>query len=181
MKGQGNDVDPAPTDDTVVIFDYDPRWPLLFEAEHACMQSTLAPFAVSIEHVGSTSVPGLCAKPVVDMLVTVERLEPAERYAAVLAPFGYVLRVDPANTERHAFGKRDAHGRRIIPGHNLHVVEQGGAELRAYIKFRDYLRTHPDAARDYCALKRRLAAEYGTDRDAYTDAKGPFIRAIEAT
>jgi GrpB-like predicted nucleotidyltransferase (UPF0157 family) len=174
-------MDTVPTDHTVVIFDYDPRWPLLFEAERARLQPALAPFAVSIEHVGSTSVPGLCAKPVVDMLVTVERLEPAGRYVAVLAPFGYVLRVDPANTERHAFGKRDAQGRRIVPGHNLHVVEHSGDEQQAYLRFRDYLRAHPDAARDYCALKRRLAAEYGADRDGYTDAKGPFIRAIEAT
>lgn len=171
----------TPTDDTVVIFDYDPRWPLLFEAERARLEPALSAFAVSIEHAGSTSVPGLCAKPVVDMLVTVERLEPADRYVAVLAPFGYVLRVDPANTERHAFGKHDAQGRRIIPGHNLHVVQHGGAEQQCFIRFRDYLRTHPDAAREYGELKRRLAAAYGTDRDGYTNAKTAFIVAIEPT
>jgi GrpB-like predicted nucleotidyltransferase (UPF0157 family) len=163
----------------VVIFDFDPRWPLLFEQERARLETALSAFAVSIEHVGSTSVPGLCAKPVVDMLVTVERLGPADRYAAALTPFGYVLRVDPANTERHAFGKRDSRGRRIIPGHNLHVVQHGGAEQRCYIGFRDYLRAHLDAASDYGELKRRLAATYGADRDGYTNAKSAFIGAIE--
>lgn len=172
-------MDPVHADDAVVIFDYDSHWPMLFEEERAHLEHAITAFAVSVEHVGSTAVPGLCAKPVVDMLVTVERLEPPGRYAAALAPFGYVLRVDPANTERHAFGKRDAQGRRIIPGYNLHVVQHGGAEQRCFVRFRDYLRTHPDAARDYGDLKRRLAVAYGADRDGYTNAKHAFIGSIE--
>jgi GrpB-like predicted nucleotidyltransferase (UPF0157 family) len=167
------------SDDAVVIYDYDPEWPRLFAEERDRLKPVISAFAVSIEHVGSTAVPGLCSKPIVDLQVAVERLEPPDRYSAALAPFGYVLRVDPANTERHAFGKRDAQGRRTMPGYNLHIVEHDGAEYRCHIGFRDYLRTHPDAAREYAELKRRLAIEYGTDRDGYTNAKSAFIGSIE--
>jgi GrpB-like predicted nucleotidyltransferase (UPF0157 family) len=114
---QGGEMDPIPTGDEVLIYDYDPVWPKLFEVERARLAPAVASFAISIEHVGSTSVPGLCAKPVVDMLVTVQRLEGPEPYVAALASLGDVMRVDPANIERHAFGKRDAQGRRIIPSY----------------------------------------------------------------
>jgi GrpB-like predicted nucleotidyltransferase (UPF0157 family) len=172
-------MDPVNIHDAVVIYDYDPEWPRLFEEERDRLEPVISVFAVSIEHVGSTAVPGLCSKPIVDLQIAVERLGPPDRYSAVLAPFGYVLRVDPANTERHAFGKRDAQGRRIVPGYNLHIVKHGGAEYRCHIGFRDYLRTHPDAAREYGELKRQLAIEYGTDRDGYTHAKSAFIGSIE--
>jgi GrpB-like predicted nucleotidyltransferase (UPF0157 family) len=166
--------------EAVVLADYDPRWPALFEAERARLAPAITAFAVSIEHIGSTSVPGLCAKPIVDLMVTVERLEAPDRYSAALAPFGYRLRVDPENTERHAYGVRDTQGRRPVPGYNLHVVQHGGLEHRRPIAFRDYLRAHPEAAREYCELKRRLAAIHGADRDAYTDAKTDFVRSILA-
>lgn len=168
-------------DDAVVIVDYDPRWPMLFEQERARLEPSITAFTESIDHVGSTAVPGLCAKPIVDVLVTVEHLEPPDRYISALAAFGYVLRADSANTERHAFGKRDAQGRRPVPGYNLHVVQHGGVEHRRHIGFRDYLRTHPDAAREYGDLKRRLAVAYGADRDGYTNAKSAFVRSIEAS
>lgn len=179
-RGERGDMDPARTDDAVVIVDYDPTWPQLFEQERARLAPALAAFARAIEHAGSTAVPGLCAKPIVDLFVTVERLEPPYRYASVLAAFDYVLRVDPANTERHAFGKRDALGKRTIPGYNLHIVQHEGVEHWRHLAFRDYLRTHPDAARDYGDLKRRLAVVYGTNRDEYTNAKSAFVRSIEA-
>lgn len=170
----------AYTEDMVVIVDYDPAWPRLFEEERACIEPVIATFAQSIEHVGSTAVPGLCAKPIVDLMVTVERLNPPSHYAEALAIFGYVLRIDAANTERHAFGKRDAQGKRPVPGYNLHVVQHEGVEHQRMTAFRDNLRTHPDAAGAYGDLKRRLAAEYGTNRDGYTAAKSAFVRSVEA-
>jgi GrpB-like predicted nucleotidyltransferase (UPF0157 family) len=172
-------MDPVHIDDVVVIYDYDSEWPRLFEEERDRLEPVIYAFAMSIEHVGRSAVADLCSKPIVDLLVTVERLEPSDHYSAALAPFGYVLRVDSANTERYAFGKRDAQGRRTMPGYNLHVVQYGGAEHRCYVGFRDYLRTHPDAAREYGELKQRLAREYGADRDGYTNAKSAFIGSIE--
>jgi GrpB-like predicted nucleotidyltransferase (UPF0157 family) len=172
-------MDPAHIDDVVVIYDYDSEWPRLFKEERDRLEPVVSAFAASMEHVGSTAVPGLCSKPIVDLLVTVLHLEPPDRYRAALSPFGYVLRVDPANTERHAFGKRDAQGRRTMPGYNLHVVQHSGAEHRCFVGFRDYLRTHPDAVCEYGELKRQLAMEYGADRDGYTNAKSAFIGSIE--
>lgn len=173
-------MDSTGVNDAVVIVEYDPRWPLLFEEERARLEHAIAAFAVSIEHVGSTAVPDLCAKPIVDLLITVECLGPASQYSVALAPFGYVLRADTANMERYAFGKRDAQGKRPIPGYNLHVVQQGGVEHLRHLAFRDYLRTHPGAAREYGDLKRHLAVTYGADRDGYTQAKSAFVRSIEA-
>jgi GrpB-like predicted nucleotidyltransferase (UPF0157 family) len=173
-------LDPAHTNDTVVMVDPDASWPRLFEEERARLTPALAPFARSIEHIGSTAIPGLCAKPIIDLLVTVEPLGPAQRYAAVLIAFGYVLRADTAQTERYAFGKRDAQGKRLVPGYNLHVVQHGGGEHQRHVAFRDYLQTHPDARRAYGDLKRRLAVAYAGDRDGYTQAKSAFVRSIEA-
>ena len=173
-------MDTAHSDDTVVIVDYDPLWPTLFEEERARIELTIAAFSASIDHMGSTAVPGLCAKPIVDLLVTVEAFGTPERYIPALGPLGYVFRADPANTERHAFGKRDAQGRRPVPGYNLHIVQQGGREHWRTRAFRDYLRMHPEAAQEYGDLKRRLAVTYGSDRDAYTRAKTAFVRSIEA-
>jgi GrpB-like predicted nucleotidyltransferase (UPF0157 family) len=173
-------VDPAHTDDAVVIVDYDASWPVRFAEERARLAPAIAPFARSIEHVGSTAVPDLCAKPIIDLLVTVEQLGLAQRYAAALTTVGYVLRADTADTERYAFGKRDVQGKRPIPGYNLHVVQHGGVEHQRHLAFRDYLCSHPDAARAYGDLKRRLATAFGNDRDGYTQAKSAFVRSIEA-
>jgi GrpB-like predicted nucleotidyltransferase (UPF0157 family) len=175
-------IDQAYTNDTVVIVDYDASWPILFEEEQARLTPAIASFAQSIEHIGSTAVPDLCAKPIIDLLVTVEPLRPAQRYAAALTAFGYVLRADTAQTERYAFGKRDAQGKRPVPGYNLHIVQHGGVEHQRPIAFRDYLRIHPDAMRAYGELKRRLAVAvaYEYDRDGYTQAKSAFVRSIEA-
>ena len=163
----------------VVIVDYDPSWPALFEQERSRIAPAVAAFALSIEHIGSTAVPGLCAKPIIDTLITVDPFGPADAYIPTLAELGYVFRDDPANIDRHAFGKRDAHGHRTVPGYNVHIEEHGGLVVRRHIAFRDYLRSHPETAREYCELKRALAAEYGSDRDGYTVAKTAFVRAVE--
>jgi GrpB-like predicted nucleotidyltransferase (UPF0157 family) len=164
----------------VVLVDYDPAWPALFEQERARIAPAVAAFAVSIEHVGSTAVPGLCAKPIIDMLLTVDHFGPPDLYIPALAALGYVFRNDPANVDRHAFGVRDAQGHRPVPGFNVHIEHHGGLGVRRFIAFRDYLRAHPETAREYCALKRTLAAAYGADRDGYTVAKTAFVRAVEA-
>jgi GrpB-like predicted nucleotidyltransferase (UPF0157 family) len=164
----------------VVLVGYDPAWPELFEQERARIGPAVAAFAVSIEHVGSTAVPGLCAKPIIDMLLTVDPFGPPDAYIPTLAALGYVFRDDPTNVDRHAFGVRDAQGRRPVPGFNAHIQQHGGLGARRLISFRDYLRAHPATAREYCALKRALAAAYGADRDGYTAAKTTFVRAVEA-
>jgi GrpB-like predicted nucleotidyltransferase (UPF0157 family) len=161
--------------DPIVIVYYDPAWPALFDTLRAPIAAALGDLAVTIHHVGSTAVPGLAAKPVID-LDAVNRAE-ADLPAAIgqLARLGYVYEGDKGIPGRAAF----TWPQRAVR-HHLYVCALGGAEYRRHLLFRDYLRAHPDTAAAYGALKRELAARYRSQRDAYSEAKGPFVRAAMA-
>jgi len=133
---------------------------------------------VAVEHVGSTAVPGLAAKPVIDIVVGVRRLKDAAACAAPLAAIGYecVPEYEAEIPDRRYFRKGPFGGRT----HHLHMVEFGGAFWRRHLAFRDWLRTHPEDAARYGALKRELAATHEADREAYTEAKNAFVREVEA-
>jgi sirohydrochlorin cobaltochelatase len=160
----------------VVIVDYDPQWPARFEEERALIRSAIGPHVVAIEHVGSTAVVGLGAKPVIDIIVGIRSLADAAHCIGPLAAVGYTYYPDheAEMPERRYFdvqaGPRDAH---------LHMVEYGGAFWQRHLAFRDYLRSHPEAMREYDRLKRELAAHYGSDREGYTNAKTDFVKGIE--
>lgn len=162
----------------VVIVDYDLEWPARFQAERAIIEGAIGPHIVAIEHVGSTAVPGLGAKPIIDIMVGVRRLADADNCIEPLAAVGYQYHPqhEAEMPDRRYFdvqtGTRDAH---------LHMVEFGGPFWRRHIAFRDYLRTHPEALRRYDLLKRELAQRFGSDREGYTNAKTEFIRSIERT
>src|SRR6266446_3272294 len=157
----------------IEIVGYDPRWPLQYAQERARVAAQLGDLIKSIEHIGSTSVPGLSAKPIIDMLVTVARLGPADPYIDRLRSLGYIFFPVLGNPDRHTFGKGSPHT------HHLHIVEQGGEEHIRPLAFRNYLRTHPEAAGQYDALKRVLANRFPHDRQAYNQAKTDFIHSIE--
>jgi GrpB-like predicted nucleotidyltransferase (UPF0157 family) len=163
----------------VQIVDYDPGWPAMFEAEKKSVLQTAGAWLVDIQHVGSTSVPSLAAKPVIDMMAAVASLDEAQHIIQPLAALGYdyVPEYEVEMPERRYFRK----GRRGRDGdkYHLHVVQMDGAFWRRHLAFRDYLRAHPDTARQYAELKRRLAAEHGTDVDGDTDAKSEFILGIQ--
>ena len=162
----------------VEIVSYDPTWPGLFAQEAAHLRALLpAELIGRIEHFGSTAVPGLAAKPIIDMLVEVRSMEEvAQRIAPLLQAQGYEFFW---RAPEHGlpgmnyawFIRRDAAGRRT---HHIHFLEAGSSEWGRLL-FRDYLRTHPDAARAYGELKRRIAAEYPDDRIAYAKAKTDFV------
>lgn len=158
----------------IEIVSYDPRWPALYQEERARVAAALGPMAASIEHIGSTSVPGLSAKPIIDLLVTVARLGPVDPYIVPLAALGYTYFPILGNAERYTFGKGDPHT------HHLHVVQHGGDEHLRPLAFRDELRTHPDDARRYDVLKRDLAKRFHCNRSAYLQGKTDFVRSIEA-
>ena len=162
------------------IVPYDPRWPREFEAERDRIERALGSIALRIEHHGSTSVPGLAAKPIIDVQVSVARLDPIDAYARPLADLGYV-HVAHADDERCPFFHRPPAWPHT---HHIHVVAAGGDEERRTLAFRDYLRAHPAAAREYEWLKRDLAAAHGgsdTDsREAYARAKSAFVERIVA-
>ena len=160
----------------VVISEYNPRWPIMYEEEKALILAAIARWVVAIEHVGSTSVPGLAAKPIIDIMVGVRSLDDAQHCIEPLAAIGYIYQPPEVDgiPERRFFNKgpQDSH-------RHLHMAELGSDFWQCHLLFRDYLRSHPDAARQYEALKRELAARFGADRQGYTNAKTDFIRSIE--
>lgn len=162
----------------LVVVEYDPRSPALFEEERVRLLATTGTLLAAVEHVGSTAVPGLASKPIIDIMGGVRDLGEVTRYVADLEGIGYeyVPQYEVFIPERRYFRKpRTGQGART---HHLHIVELTSDFWRRHLLFRDYLRTHPVAAREYADLKRRLAAEYGDDGRGYTDAKGPFIESI---
>ena len=162
------------------IVSYDPEWPRLFMAERDRIAAVLGPLALRIDHHGSTSVPGLAAKPIVDIQVSVQPLHPIERYAPRFAQLGYTHVPHPDDAFCPFFHRPAAWPHT----HHVHAVEAGGDEERRTLAFRDYLREHGDTAREYADLKRRLAAKYHSSRfssqQAYADAKTTFIADVIA-
>lgn len=157
----------------VVIVDYDSAWPDQFKRLRARAAAALGGLAVAIEHVGSTSVPGLAAKPIIDMDVAVA--SPAGVPAAIerLAAIGYVHEGDLGLAGREAFTAPPGG-----PAHHLYVCVVGAREYRRHLAFRNRLRADPDAARAYGELKRALAQRHRDDRLAYTDAKDEFVERV---
>ena len=158
---------------TIVVVDYNPEWPTIFEQLHARVWPVVQDIAVAIEHVGSTSVPGLAAKPIIDMsvIVTSEREIPLaiER----LSTLGYIHQGDLGIEGREAFKFPDG-----SPAHNLYVCPQGSLGLENHLMVRDYLRVHPERAREYGDLKKRLASTFPHDIDRYVAGKTDLILGI---
>jgi GrpB-like predicted nucleotidyltransferase (UPF0157 family) len=160
------------------ISPYDTRWPLDFMSERDRISRTLGKLARRIDHHGSTSVPGLAAKPILDIQISVDHLEPIVAYAGPLASLGY-LHVTHADDAVCPFFHRPHEWPHT---HHGHVVQFGGAEERRTLAFRNYLRDHNGVAREYEALKRRLAGQYNAQepsaREAYASAKTEFIERV---
>ncbi|MFZ4605135.1 MAG: GrpB family protein [Caulobacter sp.] len=161
--------------DEIELVPANPDWPRRFEEEAARLRGLIsADLLIDLEHIGSTSIPGLAAKPVIDILATVKDLEATKaRFVAPLEAAGYTFRDRGPDTDRLFFVKG------LPPSaphrtHHLHIMEVGPGALR-HIAFRDHLRDHPTEAAAYGALKQDLARRYRNDREAYTDAKGEFI------
>jgi GrpB-like predicted nucleotidyltransferase (UPF0157 family) len=145
----------------VEVLDYDPSWALWFLDYAARIQRALGAVAVRVEHIGSTAVPGLAAKPVI-------------QYKAALELLGFLHRPHPENDEAREFFRPP--GPRVL---HLHVVGAGSVEERRYLLHRDFLRAHPSVASEYGALKRRLAGQLADARQEYQLAKNPFLKQMD--
>lgn len=156
--------------DAIVIVEYDPAWPQEFVRLRDRAQDALGDLALSIEHVGSTAVPGLAAKPVIDMVVVIASDDDLEEAIRRLEAMGYQARGELGVPGREAFTWPEGERR-----HHLYVSPSTSDELRAQVRFRDMLLADPELARRYEILKRDLAERYRDDRPAYTDAKTEFI------
>jgi len=167
-------------EDGIEVVRYDPGWPAAFEAEAIGLRAALGTLALRIDHHGSTSIPGLGAKPIIDIQISVAALQPIAEYEARLRAIGYV-HVPHADDSFCPFFHRP---RQWPHSHHVHVVQAGGAEERRTLAFRDYLRDHGSAAREYEELKRHLALRFAaTDhdsREAYARAKTDFIERVVA-
>jgi putative glutamine amidotransferase len=157
------------------IVDPDPAWPARFEAEAGRIVGALPRDLVArIDHVGSTSVPGLAAKPVVDIQLSLRSLTPRDAYVEPLTALGYRWVLDPWDVD-HEYFSRDVDGERRF---QIHVCTAGSGWERRHLAFRDWLRAHDDDAASYARLKRELAAAHPRDTLSYTEAKTAFIAAL---
>jgi GrpB-like predicted nucleotidyltransferase (UPF0157 family) len=154
----------------IEIVSYDPAWPGEFAALGRELRGGLGEVALRIDHIGSTSVPGLAAKPVIDVQVSVAAFEPLEAFKGPLERLGYEYRA--GNRERTKRYFREPPGRRRT---HVHVRRAGSFSEQWALLFRDFLRAHRAAAADYEAAKRRLAVRFRGDRRGYTDAKVPVM------
>lgn len=167
--GQGRPGDP------IEVVDYDAAWPARYELMRARLTAALGDVAVRIDHVGSTAIPGMPAKPVVDIQVSVPDVQDEDAYRDPIESQGFVLRW--IETDHRYF--------RPPPGlprdYQVHVCSVGSRWERIHLLFRDYVRAHPETAAQYAAMKTELAGPYKHDRIGYNDAKGPFIDGVVAT
>jgi GrpB-like predicted nucleotidyltransferase (UPF0157 family) len=157
---------------TIDLAEYDPEWPRLYERESERIGAALGPKALRIEHVGSTSVPGLAAKPLIDIVLVVADTRDEADYVPPLEAAGYVLRIrEPDWFEHRLFKGPDTNV-------NVHTFSEGCEEIERMVAFRDWLRTHDDDRDLYLAAKRELAAREWKHVQNYADAKSAVVREI---
>ena len=148
------------------------RWHDLFAEEAELIRAAIGAYVLAVEHVGSTAVCGLSAKPIIDIAVAVRDITDAAKCVVPLRGIGYEYRGEQGIPGRHFFGK----GRPRT--HHLHVVESGSDFWLSHLLFRDYLRQHRESAPEYEELKRELAEKYRDNREAYTEGKAAFIESV---
>jgi GrpB-like predicted nucleotidyltransferase (UPF0157 family) len=156
----------------VSLSPWNDAWTTSFEGEREAILDALGERALLVEHVGSTAVVGLAAKPIIDMLLGVRELESTDDYLPELRQLGYHFLDYPTNVDRYFFKK----GRPRT--HHLHVGQLGSAWMNDQIRFRDLLRTRPELRERYLTLKRNLEGEFSTDRARYSESKGAFVRRV---
>jgi GrpB-like predicted nucleotidyltransferase (UPF0157 family) len=168
------DAQPMSSNAPVHIVPYEPRWPSRFETERTLLVKAIGQWlAGSVEHIGSTAIPGLAAKPVIDIMAGVESLDASRPALVALGDYEYCYAPYRAEVMHWLCKPLPAfrtHHLLLVPFRSRLWIEQ--------LAFRDYLRAHPDVALEYAALKWRLAEEHRFDRETYTDAKAPFVQRV---
>ncbi len=159
----------------IEVVPHDPNWADLYREEAGKLAAIFGEAAVGIHHVGSTAVPGLNAKPVIDVLVEVDDLEKVEGFNGPMIELGYESKGEHGIPKRRYFSK-DTAGVRT---HHVHVFQSGHLDIQRMLNFRDYLSAHPDDVRAYQRLKEALAKKFPEDIVSYTEGKSEFIRGID--
>ena len=159
----------------IVVVPYDENWKLRFEEIAGELREVLGRLALTIEHVGSTSVPGLAAKPIIDIDVVIEDESKLQAVIESLAKIGYQYEGNLGIPGREAFGYE---GKTHLMEHHLYVCPKDSSELRRHLSFRDYLRAHPNAVLEYSRIKEEAARLYPHEIDGYINHKGTVIEKI---
>jgi GrpB-like predicted nucleotidyltransferase (UPF0157 family) len=160
----------------IEVVPYNSRWPDAFALASAEVAFAFGPGLAAIHHIGSTSIPGIHAKPVIDMLAVVADLAAVDTHADDFERLGYEAMGEFGIQGRRYFRRDDAAGRRT---HQIHTFQAGSAHVERHIAFRDFLRAHPALADQYGDLKRKLAHAHPHDMNAYMDGKNAFIQETE--
>lgn len=158
----------------VKLSKYNPKWKTLFEEESALIFSAAEDFIVDIQHIGSTAIPDIVAKPIIDILAAINSLSNIAKIIDPLKTVGFIYRGEQGIPDRHLFVK----GGEDYRTHHLHVVEKEHSEWAKHIIFRNYLRKHPQEAQEYSKLKQDLLKKYELDREKYTESKSNFVERI---
>ena len=161
----------------ITVVPYDSRWPQKFERAAGEIAAALGPNVLAIHHIGSTSIAGIHAKPVIDILAVVADLHAVDLRNAQMQGLGYEVMGEFGIEGRRYFRRDDSAGRRT---HQIHTFAAGSPHVTRHVAFRDFLRAQASFAREYGELKRRLAAAHPHDIDAYVDGKDGFIKEMEA-
>jgi GrpB-like predicted nucleotidyltransferase (UPF0157 family) len=159
----------------VEVVPYDPTWPCKYDMEVERLESGLCPPEISFYHIGSTAVPGLAAKPTIDILAEVEDLALLDAIPYKFIDLGYQVKGENGIAERRYYQKRSGE----VHLFHIHAFEKGQPEIERHLTFRDYLRAHPEDAHAYQALKLKLAQDYPFDAKSYTDGKTDLICEID--
>jgi GrpB-like predicted nucleotidyltransferase (UPF0157 family) len=162
-------------DPAIRIFEHDPDWAAQAQAELSRLAEAAGSAAVRLEHVGSTAVPGLAAKPILDLQMSVTAIEPRGRYVPRLERLVYLFVPDPESPGLHLFAKPAERPR----SHHLHVCEAGSEHEFRHLAVRDYLRSHPDEAASYAVIKLEAVKRAPQDRLSYIEAKEEYVRDLE--
>ena len=167
---------------TIEVVDYRPSWSVCFNKEAAHLAGVFGPQLIAIHHIGSTAIPGIKAKPIIDILVVIKDIKTIETFKTPIQQLGYRPRGEcldkpiPGTPGRFYFSK-DTDG---VRSHQVHVCQEGHADVSDKLAFRDYLRTHTKEAVDYSRLKECLASEHRHDIVGYIQGKDAFVKGIIA-
>lgn len=165
----------------VRVVPYDPAWPRQFLEEAERLQAVFGRELVDIHHIGSTSVPGLAAKPIIDILPVVRDIGVVDRFNGAMGEMGYEAKGELGLPGRRYFRRTHVRDGFVCHSHHVHVYALGNPEIDRHLAFRDYLRANPEVARRYAELKQELARRFPRDIEGYMDGKDAFIKDVERT
>ena len=159
----------------VIVVPYNPEWPRMYRDEATRLEALLGDEIIAIHHIGSTSIPGMSAKPIIDILVEVHQIDRIDECIEILIQKGYLPKGEAGITGRRFVIRGDEENRLC----HVHIFPRGHPDIARHIYFRDYLIAHPQEANHYSSLKVILAAQYPTDFESYMDGKDGLIKELE--